>query len=359
MRLARLAAGLLSAALLSGTQARAQMPESLSPGPPVRFTAITQTLPTNAQYTRVDIPYLRERMQQRTGGRIEVTLSTHAERNLQGNEIVRLVRSGQAELGGGTLTTLSGDVPILDGIDLAGLGPDIATARRIADAMLPVANRELERFGTRIAFIYPFPGQVIFCRTPVSSLADLRGKRVRTFGASLTDLMQALGATPVSVAFPEVYSALERGVVDCAITASGSGSTARWWEVSTHVMNLPLSWALTGYIVNASWWNRLDPAVRGFLEGTFAEMNDRLWDLANEGTRDGLDCLIGRQEGCRLHLLATRPMVEIVPPDSDRERLRELLQSTVLPGFVRRCGARCGEVFNSVIAPIVGVRAGG
>jgi TRAP-type C4-dicarboxylate transport system substrate-binding protein len=358
MRFPRLAAA-LCAALAFAAPAFAQMPQSLPPGPAVRFTAVTQTLPTNVQYTRVDIPYLRERMQQRTGGRIEVNLATHAERNLQGNEIVRLVRSGQAELGGGTLSTLSGDVPILDGIDLAGLGPDIATARRIAEAMLPVANRDLERFGTRIAFIYPFPGQVTFCRVPVASLADLRGKRVRTFGASLNDLMTAIGAQPVSVAFPEVYSALERGVVDCAITASGSGSTARWWEVSTHVMNLPLSWALTGYIVNLNWWNRLDPQVRTFLEGTFAEMNDQLWQLAAEGTRDGLDCLIGKAEGCRLHTLATRPMVETVPPESDQARLRELLQSTVLPGFVRRCGARCGEVFNQTIAPIVGVRAGG
>jgi TRAP-type transport system periplasmic protein len=31
----------------------------------------------------------------------------------------------------------------------------------------------------------------------------------------------------------------------------------------------------------------------------------------------------------------------------------------VLPGFVRRCGARCGETFNQVVAPLAGVRFGG
>jgi hypothetical protein len=31
----------------------------------------------------------------------------------------------------------------------------------------------------------------------------------------------------------------------------------------------------------------------------------------------------------------------------------------VLPGFVRRCGARCGEVFNQTVAPLAGVRFGG
>ncbi|MES2710832.1 MAG: TRAP transporter substrate-binding protein [Pseudomonadota bacterium] len=339
--------------------AMAQMPASLPAGPRVPIVAVTQPLPTQPQYTRVDVPYLREMMAARTGGRIEVNLSTHAERNLGGAEIVRLVRSGQADIGGGTLTTLSGDVPILDGIDLSGLAPDIAVARRIADAVLPVANRDLERFGTRLVLMYPFPAQVLFCRAAFTTLNDLRGRRVRTFGNSLVDLMTAVGAQPVSIGFPEVYSALERGVVDCAITGTGSGAAARWPEVSTHVSALPLSWAVAGYMVNVAWWNRLDPAVRSFLEGTFREMQDKLWDLGAAATRDGIDCNIGNAAGCRIHNLAARPMTEVVPTDADRAQLRQIFETTVLPGFVRRCGARCGEVYNQVIAPLSGIRFGG
>ncbi|MDB5383222.1 MAG: hypothetical protein JWO26_2854 [Rhodospirillales bacterium] len=339
--------------------ALAQMPISLPPGPRVPIVAVTQPLPTQPQYTRVDVPYLREMMAARTGGRIEVNLSTHAERNLGGAEIVRLVRSGQADIGGGTLSTLSGDVPILDGIDLSGLAPDIAVARRIADAVLPVANRDLERFGTRLVLTYPFPAQVLFCRAPFTTLNDLRGRRVRTFGNSLVDLMTAIGAQPVSIGFPEVYSALERGVVDCAITGTGSGAAARWSEVSTHVSALPLSWAVAGYLVNIAWWNRLDPAVRTFLEGTFAEMQDKLWELGLAATRDGIDCNIGNAAGCRIHTIASRPMTEVVPTDADRAQLRGIFEATVLPGFVRRCGARCGEIYNQVIAPLSGIRFGG
>lgn len=337
----------------------AQMPASLPAGPKVTMLAVTQPLPTQPQYTRVDVPYLREMVPARSGGRIEVTLSTHAERNLSGTEIVRLVRSGQAELGAGTLTTLSGDVPILDGIDLAGLAPEIGIARRIAEEMMPVANRDLERFGVRLVIIYPFPAQVVFCRQPFASLADLRGRKVRTFGNSLVDLVSALGAQPVSIGFPEVYSALERGVVDCAITGTGSGVAARWPEVTTHISDLPLAWALAGYMVNLNWWNRLDPQVRSFLEGTFREIGDKQWELGQAATRDGIDCAIGRAEACRIHSLAQRPMAEVKATEADRAALRRILQENVLPGFVKRCGVRCGEVFNQVIAPLAGVRYGG
>src|SRR5215217_7607792 len=250
-------------------------------------------------------------LKERSGGGMEATVSSHAERNVSGSELVRLVRSGQADIGASTLTTLSGDVPILDGVDLAGLAPAIGTARRIADAMMPVVNRDLERFGARLVIIYPFPAQVVFCRQPFATLADLRGRKVRTFGNSLVDLVGALGAQPVSIGFPEVYSALERGVVDCAITGTGSGASARWPEVSTHISNLPLSWAVAGYMVNLAWWNKLDPAVRAALEATFAEVNDKQWALGDAATRDGLDCATGKTEGCKIHTLATRPMTEV------------------------------------------------
>jgi TRAP-type transport system periplasmic protein len=358
LRCLAVAAAALCAALLPGPAA-AQMPASLPTGAKVNLVSVTQPLPTQPQYTRVDLPYLRDMMRERSGGRIEGTVSSHAERNLSGTELVRLVRSGQADIGASTLTTLSGDVPILDGVDLAGLAPAIGVARRIAEAMMPVVNRDLERFGTRLVIIYPFPAQVVFCRQPFASLSDLRGRKVRTFGNSLVDLVTALGGQPVSIGFPEVYSALERGVVDCAVTGTGSGVAARWPEVTTHISNLPVSWALAGYMVNVNWWNRQDPAVRAFLEGTFREMSDKLWELGDAATRDGIDCAIGKAEGCRIHTLAARPMTEVDGTEADRAQLREILEKTVLPGFVRRCGARCGETFNQVVAPLAGVRFGG
>jgi TRAP-type C4-dicarboxylate transport system substrate-binding protein len=357
LRVPMLGAIALAAALLPGI-ASAQLP-ALPPGPKLSISVVSHTLPTQPQVSRVDVPYFREILPRASNGRIEAQLSTHSERNLVGNEIVRLVRSGQVEIGAGTLSTLSGDVPFLDGIDLAGLSPELDTAKRIAEAMIPAANRELERFNTRIIFIMPFPAQEIFCRMPITSLADLRGRKVRTFGNTLVDFVTAVGGQPVSIGFGEVYSALERGVVDCGITGTGSGNAAKWNEVTTHLYNLPLSWALTAYMVNLQWWNRLDPPVRAFMEAFLKEVADKQWELGQLATQDGIDCNAGIAASCRIHTLSTRPMTIVQPTDADRALVRTLFESTMLPNWVRRCGARCGEVYNQVIAPISGVRFGG
>src|SRR5262249_8579319 len=152
--------------------------------------------------TRIDVPYFTKILPERSGGRIEGKTSTHAEMSLSGTEIIRLVRSGQVDIGASTLTTVSGDVPLLDGVDLTGLSTESQTARKIGKALLPAANKELEKFGVQLLFMYPFPGQEVFCRRELSQLTDLKGRKVRTFGPSLTDFFTALGAQPASIGFP-------------------------------------------------------------------------------------------------------------------------------------------------------------
>ena len=164
------------------------------------ITAVTQPINTQPQFVRVDKPVFAEGIKAKSGGRIDVKLSSHAEMSLNGPEVLRLVRAGQVDIGASPLSTVSGDVPFLDGVDLAGLHPEMAQARKAADALVPLANKELEKFGSFIIATYPFPGQVVFCRQPVASLADLKGRKIRTFGASLNDFVTAQSATPRSSA---------------------------------------------------------------------------------------------------------------------------------------------------------------
>ena len=267
------------------------------------------------------------------------------------------MRAGQVDIGAAPLSTVSGDVPFLDGIDLAGLHPDIDQARKTADALVPLANKELERFGSRIIAVYPFPAQVIWCRQPVASLADLKGRKIRTFGASLNDFVTAIGAQAVSIGFPEVYSALERGVADCAVTGTGSGNAAKWYEVTTSIYNLSVGWAVAAYYVNVAWWNKLEPATRELISATMKEVETAQWKLGAEATQDGLDCNAGKAEGCKIHtLVKDKPMKVVDATQDDKATLKRIVETAIIPGWVKRCGARCGETYNQVVAPITGVK---
>jgi TRAP-type C4-dicarboxylate transport system substrate-binding protein len=325
--------------------AHASLGQEVPAGPPIAVTMVTQLSPTIPQYTRVDIPMLREGIPQRSGGRIQVTLASWPERNLSGPELLRVLRAGQIDVGGIALPTVAGDAPLLDIIDLAGLLSSHEQGRKVAEAVMPEINRELERFGVRIIATYPFPAQVFFCRDPITSLADVRGRRVRTPGGSQNDFIQSIGAQPVAIGFPEVYSALERGVVDCAVTGTATGNGARWYEVTRHLYTLPVQWGVAAYGVNLAWWNKLDPPVRDFLQKVMTEVQEAQWKLGLELTDDGIACNGGQKDGCRIgRLVDSRPMTVSPATEADKVTLRNALSTVV------------GETYNRLVAPITGVR---
>ena len=344
-------------ALLGATMGAALFAGAASAQAPINLQAVTQPNPQQPQFTRVDVPLLRDALQQRSNGRFRVTIATWPERNLNGPELIRLTRSGQIEIGAAPLNTVAGDVPLLDMADLAGLNPTIQQARQIGEALLPEMNRSLERFGVRLLGVAPYPAQVLFCREKAESLAALRGRRIRTGGGSINDFVSAIGGQAVGIGFPEVYPSLERGVVDCAITGTGSGNAARWYEVTTHMYALPVAWSTYGYFVNLAWYNRLDASARELLTQVMSEVVDAQWKLGDEASEDGIACNIGQRANCSIgRLVENRPMTVTRPTPEDLVTLRGVLTNNVLPSFVRRCGAACGEIYNRVVAPISGVR---
>lgn len=333
----------------------AQAAVAADPAKPLEIIAVTQVGPLFPQYTKVDIPILRDELQAKSGGRIKVKLASYPEMNVNGPEVLRLVRSGQIDIAAVTLATASGDVPLLDGFDLPGLNNSIPQARKVADALAPYADEKLRRLGIKLVATYTYTPQMLFCNRPVTGLASLKGLKVRVAGPALGALVESFGGQPVSLAFGEVYTALERKTVDCAITGVGSGNSAKWTEVANTLHTRIISGATAGYLVNLSWWTKLDPSLRTLVNDTLQKVQEAQWKLAEEATQDGVDCNVGNTAGCKIHALATRPMTAVKSNPADDAAVKSALTERILPEWVKRCGADCGDIFDRVVTPVAGV----
>ena len=70
---------------------------------------------------------------------------------------------------------------------------------------------------------------------PVASAADIKGLKIRTLQNTVfIDFWKALGANPVAIPFPELYSALEGGTVDGQENANGVTVFGKLMEVQKH-----------------------------------------------------------------------------------------------------------------------------
>jgi TRAP-type C4-dicarboxylate transport system substrate-binding protein len=173
----------------------------------------------------------------------------------------------------GNISQMAADDPRFEGLDLAGVTLENAEARRIVDAYKPIVARIMkEKFNAKLLGLSQNPAQVLWCRTPVKGLADIKGKKVRVVNPTMNDFITGAGGTPVTMPFIEVIPALQRGVAECAVTGAINGYTAKWQEVTTHFYPMNFGWGIV-------FWNKLDPRVQSFLEEQFkkARFSFRPW----------------------------------------------------------------------------------
>jgi TRAP-type C4-dicarboxylate transport system substrate-binding protein len=307
------------------------------------------------QYKNFEQPFWSKEITDKSNGAITAEITPFNEMGLKGAEIFRLMRLGVIDFGSTVLGYVAADDARNEAVDLAGLSPDVATARKVSDAYKPVYDKFYrERFGVQVLGIWPYSAQVLFCNGEIKGLADLKGKKVRTGNRTLAEFVEAFGGTGVTMAFNEVVPALQNKVVDCAITGTLSGNSAKWYEVATHIYALPLGWSHVMHGVNVKTWEKLNPQVRAFLQKEIAGLEDRIWKAAAEETQQGYDCNAGK-DSCTM---GTKAKMTVVPvSDADKALLKKALSDTVLPKWAARCQGDCVATFNDSIGKVVGLTA--
>ncbi len=299
-------------------------------------------------------PFWTKTVPELSGGQVTATIKGFNEMGLKGPEIMRLIGQGVIPIGTATLAYFASDNAINEAIDLAGIAPDAKVAREVTDAFEPVYQRFYEQSGVQVLGLSTYPAQVLFCNAPISGLADIRGKKVRTSSRTTGEFVQALGGSSVTLPFGDVVPALQNGVVDCAITGSLSGYSAKWYEVSTHLLALPINWNQQIHAANLAHWNKLDPKVRDFLQANLRVMIDAIWDDAAEKTQMGYDCNTG-SANCPLPVKGQMKLVE--PSEADRELLHRITVETVVPKWAARCSAECVKEWNATVGKLLGITA--
>ncbi|WP_193096776.1 TRAP transporter substrate-binding protein DctP [Brevibacterium sp. FME17] len=78
-------------------------------------------------------------------------------------------------------------------------------------------------------------GYSTMCSKPMTALDDWKGKQLRVGSAAAGKQVTDLGATPVSLSFPETYEALQRGTVDCDLGQLAPNVEAGTFEVAPNI----------------------------------------------------------------------------------------------------------------------------
>lgn len=167
---------------------------------------------------------------------------------------------------------------------------DAAYAFRDLDHVLEVADSELmqplwdelrERYGIRVLDTWIYGARHITANRPIRHPDDLRGFRLRLPGARVFQITgDSLGASPMPIAFSEVYMALQQGIADGQENPIPTIQAMGFHEVQKYLI-------LTGHIqssvhvlVNERVWQRLLPEQQEALQMTIRQLGREV----HEGT---------------------------------------------------------------------------
>ncbi|MEF2072952.1 TRAP transporter substrate-binding protein [Consotaella aegiceratis] len=306
-------------------------------------------------YQDFEEPFWTKTLPEDSSGAIDVQMTTFDQMGIQGADVFRMLGDGVFDIGMTVGDYTVGDAPELEGLDVPLIATDAEEEHKVVDAARPMVEDIMaDRFNSKLLAIAPYPPQVVFCNADVGSLADLKGKKVRASGRMTAIFLEKLGAEGITLAFSEVPGALERGVIDCAVTGAGSGYSAGWWESSTHLLTLPLGgWDPVITAMNRDKWNELSPGVQSFLQDEVkTKFEDQAWADASDALARDVACLTGDGE-CAAGEPATMTLVE--PTDADRELAEKVLKEDVLPDWAERAGGDWVKRWNDTVGKVAGV----
>lgn len=292
-----------------------------------------------------------------SGLNVEVDYKPMDALGIKDTEGLRTLRSGLFDIVSLRLAQVSRDEPFVLGLDLVGLNPDYETTRKVMDAYRePFDKRLQDRFKAKLLALWPFGPQVLFCKPEIKGLADLKGKKVRVYDQSLAKFIEQLGGIPVTLAFGETQQALQRGVVDCAITGASSANSAGWPEVTEYFMPIGFQSAVQAYAINLDTWNKMTPDQQQKLMAAFGKLEKDIFDYSKELFDDALRCNVGKEPCTTVKKYA---MKEVPVSPADQALVRDAVGKVSFPAWAEVCEKSykgCGDAWKAALGGIAGIK---
>jgi tripartite ATP-independent transporter DctP family solute receptor len=201
-----------------------------------------------------------------TAGRYELQVFPNSQLGDLESLLEQNIRGSLQMVGGLNAGHVAAYAPIAEVLELPYTFPDTEIARKVLNGPFgkSLADKIAKESGVRIISYLPsafrnFSNNV----RPIHSPKDMEGLKIRTQQVPIhVKMVEALGASPTPIAWAELYSALQTGVVDGQENApytmllANLQEVQKYYTLDHHLINMPL------ITINEEFYQGLDPKDR-------------------------------------------------------------------------------------------------
>ena len=215
-----------------------------------------------------------------TNGAVEITVHAGGALGIKGPESLRSVADGIVPIAEMAGFQQVGDEPILGFEALPYLIDDYDELEAFVGKIRGLYEEAFEKNNQKMLYTVPWPSQNIFTKTPVATLADLEGRKIRVYDKNSTDLMRALKMSPLLISSPDIVPTLAAGGLDAVMTSGTTAVAQKYWEFLNHTYRTNHLWALNQVTVNLDEWNKLSAENQAAIEDLARKLEPEFWDVS-------------------------------------------------------------------------------
>lgn len=176
-------------------------------------------------------------------------------------------RSGITDFSACFVFLNASNFPLTGGLALPGIFPNPEILSLVAEELAAkYFEPEFEKQGVYLQSVTSATQSNLFSIKPLMSVADLEGKKIRSGTGVNREIFEAVGAVPVNMSSKDIFSALQRGLLDAIYTSDASARTFKLDEVAKHHLSTPINYLTFEWCMNPRFYDALPADLRGVFD---------------------------------------------------------------------------------------------
>ncbi|GAB3668407.1 TRAP transporter substrate-binding protein DctP [Ramlibacter alkalitolerans] len=155
----------------------------------------------------------------------------------------------------------------------------------------PILQERLGKQGMRMLYSVAWPGNGIFSKTPMDSLAAFKGAKFRAYNRITARFAEELGAQPTTIQAAELAQAFTMNMASTMIASPQIGVDTKAWEFLTSFYDTNAMHPRNAVIVNEREFARLSKDNQEAIVKVAAQAEARGWDMARAAAKASVDAL--------------------------------------------------------------------
>ena len=279
---------------------------------------------------------LIDKVKAETNGELLINLHLGGSLPINATNITAAVADNVVQMGDDGFST--GNVPISAILRLPMLIQNDAELAKAMAILRPYLEQDYGKKGVVVLGQYSYPFQVLWGRKKITSLADIKGLKLRVTSVEQGEFIRRFGGVPLTIGTPDVAAALDRGLVDGALTAS-SGGGVTWHDLFKYRYGFPTSYVNSTVIVNQEAFEKLPAATQKIMKDAATEA--AAWAIGD----------MNRQEDALTEQWGRDGMV-VTPASADDIKLATEKLSPYWDDWAKAHGAEAIEVLGKIRAAV-------